>query len=266
MKQPKVARIKSADRVRDSVTWNETEISVAHPAGRTATPLHIQVAQKLATEIFQRRRRPGDILPSEQEMSQSLSLSRSAVREAIRILVAKGLVEPRPKRGTCITEKTEWNLLDPDVLAWMFASGPDEELVRNLFELRLILEPAVAALAASRRTVGHLSKMFTALDVMDKETLSSEAGRQADKDFHAALMTAAGNDQLSSLNATIGASIALSTRYKLEHNVLGDDPVLAHRAVYEAIESGDVDEARWRMESLIRQAMKDIVKRPARNS
>jgi DNA-binding FadR family transcriptional regulator len=246
---------------RQVVTW-DTEAGEGQPAtGRNSSRLHDMLAQKLASEIIAGHRLPGDVLPTELDMSISLGISRTAVREAMRILAAKGLIEPRPKRGTCVTEKTTWNLLDPDVIGWMFANEPDERLVRNLFELRLIIEPAAAALAALRRNVTHLAAMFRALEVMDRDTLFTESGRQADKDFHAALLAAADNDQLASLNASIGASVALSTRYKIEQDVLGPDPVAAHRVVYDAIERGDAAEARWCMESLIRQAMKDIVKR-----
>lgn len=231
-------------------------------AGRTSSRLHDMLAQKLATEIIAGHRLPGDVLPTELDMSISLGISRTAVREAMRILSAKGLIEPRPKRGTCVNEKSAWNLLDPDVIGWMFADTPDDRLVRNLFELRLIIEPAAAALAAQRRTVTHLAAMLRALDIMDRDTLFTESGRQADKDFHAALLAAADNDQLTSLNASIGASVALSTRYKIEQDVLGPDPVAAHRVVYDAIERSDAAEARWCMELLIRQAMKDIVQRP----
>jgi DNA-binding FadR family transcriptional regulator len=250
-----------AQKRRQIVTWDSDTGDGQAPAGRSASRLHDLLAQKLATEIISGHRLPGDVLPTELDMSISLGISRTAVREAMRILTSKGLVEPRPKRGTCVTEQTAWNLLDPDVIGWMFANEPDDRLVRNLFELRLIIEPAAAALAAQRRNVTHLAHMFRALEIMDRDTLLTESGRQADKDFHAALLAAADNDQLASLNASIGTSVALSTRYKIEHDVLGSDPVAAHRAVYDAIAHGDPAEARWCMESLIRQASKDIVKR-----
>ncbi|WP_443751339.1 FadR/GntR family transcriptional regulator [Asticcacaulis solisilvae] len=251
-----------APKRRQVVTWDTEAGEGQAVAGRNSSRLHDLLAQKLAEEIISGRRLPGDVLPTELDMSISLGISRTAVREAMRILAAKGLIEPRPKRGTCVTEKTTWNMLDPDVIRWMFANEPDERLVRNLFELRLIIEPAAAGLAALRRNVTHLAAMFRALEVMDRDTLFTESGLQADKDFHAALLAAADNDQLTSLNTSIGMSVALSTRYKIELGILGAEPVAAHRAVYEAIERGDAAEARWCMESLIRQAMKDIAKRP----
>ena len=221
--------------------------------------LHTQLAQKLGIDILGQRWLPGEILPSEIDMANIYAISRSAVREAIRTLAAKGMVEPRRRRGTCVTERTKWNMLDPDVLSWMFASKHDDMLVKNLFEMRLILEPAAARLAAQRRNDSHLAAMSNALKVMAQETLLTEVGLQADIDFHAALMAAAGNEQLAALNASIGATVALSNRYKIEHNILGRDPVPAHLAVYEAIERGDAEEAHWCMQYLVRLAVKDLL-------
>ena len=221
--------------------------------------LHTQLAQKLGIDILGRKWLPGDILPSEIDLANTYAISRPAVREAIRTLAAKGMVEPRRRRGTCVTERVKWNMLDPDVLSWMFATKPDEILVKNLFEMRLILEPAAARLAAQRRTDAHLDAMSNALTIMGRETLLTEVGLQADIDFHAALMAAAGNEQLGALNASIGATVALSNRYKIAHNILGRDPVPAHMAVYEAILNRDAEEAHWCMQYLVRLAVKDLL-------
>ncbi|MDI7776631.1 FadR/GntR family transcriptional regulator [Asticcacaulis sp. EMRT-3] len=221
--------------------------------------LHTQLAQKLGIDILGRRWLPGEVLPSEIDMANMYAISRSAVREAIRTLAAKGIVEPRRKRGTCVTDRAQWNMLDPVVLSWMFASTPDEQLVKNLFEMRLILEPAAARLAAQRRTDAHLDAMSEALKGMARHTLLTDAGLQADMDFHSALMAAAGNEQLSALNASIGATVALSTRYKIRHNLLGRDPVPAHLAVFEAIQQRDAEEAHWCMQYLVRLAVKDLL-------
>lgn len=249
-------------RTRLSSAWNLNGVNAEASNLKIKGRLHTQLAEKLGTEILQRKWLPGQVLPSEVDLANSLSISRTAVREAIRTLAAKGMVEARPKRGTCVTERIKWNLLDPDVLNWMFASEPDEVLVRNLFEIRLVLEPAAARFAAQRRSTSHLAAMSQALITMDRKTLLTEEGLQADIDFHAALMAAAGNEQLSTLNASIGATVALSTRYKIQHNILGRDPVPAHLAVYEAIERRDAEEAHWCMQYLVRLAVKDLLKHP----
>jgi len=223
------------------------------PQGR----LHGALAHKLGVDILSGVYPPGRILLNEVESSSALDISRSAYREAIRILAAKGMVESRPKTGTRVTEKTRWNILDPEVLRWMFETEPTESFILDLFELRLITEPAAAALAAQRRTDEQLRVMDEALTVMAAETLATEAGRQADLDFHDTLMQATGNEALASLSSSISAAVAWSTRYKQRLKALERDPVPDHRAVYEAIARADASDARWCMESLVRLALHD---------
>ncbi len=219
--------------------------------------LHGALAHRLGVDILRGVHPSGETLPNEIQSSSTLDISRSAYREAIRILAAKGMVESRPKTGTRVTERARWNLLDPDVLRWMFEAEPSEAFILDLFELRLITEPAAAALAAQRRTDVHLRDMDAALIVMGEETLATEAGRQADLDFHDALMRATGNEALASLSSSIGAAVAWSTRYKQRVKALERDPVPDHRAVYEAIARGNAPDAHWCMESLVRLALRD---------
>ena len=98
-----------------------------------------------------------------------------------------------------------WNLLDPDVLAWLFSGVPSPEVLHGLFELRTIVEPAAAALAASRRTQAHLVEMRRALDAMTLHTLNKPEGREADKAFHAALLAATANPFVISLTNGVTA-------------------------------------------------------------
>jgi len=115
--------------------------------------------------------------------TESLGVSRAAYREAVQTLIAKGLVESRPKAGTRVLPRDRWNLLDPDVLAWAFAREPDQRLIDSLFELRGIIEPASAALAAERRSREDLQQMKSGLALMRRHTLATEEGRQGDRQF-----------------------------------------------------------------------------------
>ncbi len=115
----------------------------------TGRRLHGAIAHKLGAAIVSGEYRPGDTLSGEVAFSEALDVSRSAYREAVQVLSAKGLVESRPKTGTRVLPRNRWNLLDPDVLAWAFSGEPDIHFVRSLFELRSIVEPAAARLAAS---------------------------------------------------------------------------------------------------------------------
>ena len=120
-----------------------------------APRIHGTIARKIGIEIVGGIRRPGDILDGEIEASEELGISRTAYREAIRILAAKGLVESRPKAGTRITSRNRWNLLDPDILAWTFEGEPDTQFIVDLFELREVIEPAAAAIATSPKGPTH---------------------------------------------------------------------------------------------------------------
>jgi DNA-binding FadR family transcriptional regulator len=222
--------------------------------------LHGALAHRLGVDILRGTFKSGEILPNEIESSSKLDISRSAYREAIRILAAKGMVESRPKTGTRVTERERWNLLDPEVLGWMFETEPSQDFIKALFELRLITEPAAAELAAIRRTDEQVETMRSSLEIMKRDTLQTETGRRADLEFHHALIQATCNEALASLSSSIEAAVSWTTRYKARHNALTRDPVPDHERVFEAIERRDAGGARWCMESLIRMAQEDTQK------
>src|SRR5215472_5922187 len=129
-----------------------------------ALRLHGTIARQLGIAILAGDHKPGDLLDSEISASEQFAVSRTAYREAVRILAAKGLVDARPKVGTRINPQWKWNLLDPDVLEWTFESEPDVALLNSLFELRNVVESAAAGLAATRRSAAHLKAMRAALE------------------------------------------------------------------------------------------------------
>jgi DNA-binding FadR family transcriptional regulator len=147
----------------------------------------------LGTDIVSGVYPPGTVLSSEVEFAEALDVSRGALREAMQVLAAKGLVESRPKAGTKVLPRTRWNLLDPDVLAWAFSGEPDPVLVRGIFELRAVVEPAAARFAAQRRDREDLRAMKDALATMRRHTLATDAGKAADRDFHDAILRATRN-------------------------------------------------------------------------
>lgn len=222
--------------------------------------IHGKVARELGTAIVSGRYRPGEILYGEIDASDRLKVSRTAYREAIRILAAKGLVESRPKVGTRVSPQAEWHLLDPDVLGWMFDSDPNEALLESLFELRKIIEPEAAALAARRRSDHHLASMSTSLRDMGAHTLLTEAGRLADRNFHAALLSASGNAFLMSLTSGVSAAISWTTVYKQRMMPRHRDPVPDHERVYEAVAARDAESARRAMMNLVDMAFLDASK------
>jgi len=225
--------------------------------GRNSLRLHGTVARDLGISIVSGRHQPGDVLEGEIEASDRLNVSRTAYREAVRILAAKGLVEARPKTGTRVNSREKWHLLDPDVLSWIFKHEPDEHLVHSLFELRRVVEPAAAQLAAERRTTDQIETMRVALEAMAEHTLATETGRRADQDFHAALLTASGNPFLVSLSSGVSAAVAWTTIFKQRLGPLHRDPVPDHWRVYEAIAASDPQAAHTAMTQLVDLALLD---------
>ncbi|XJJ66527.1 FCD domain-containing protein [Novosphingobium sp. BL-8A] len=232
----------------------------ARPADEARGPgrrLHGAIAHKLGTAILSGKYAPGDILSGEVAFAEELQVSRSAYREAIQVLTAKGLVASRPKAGTRVLPRDRWNLLDPEVLGWAFAGEPDIEFVRSLFELRAIVEPAAARLAAQRRDKNDLKTMKDALAAMRRHTLTTEAGRAADRDFHNAILQATRNDALLVLSASIGAAVNWTTQFKQRARALPRNPIPDHVRVYDAIAAGDAAGAAEAMNVLVDLALED---------
>ncbi|MBB4154343.1 DNA-binding FadR family transcriptional regulator [Sphingomonas jinjuensis] len=230
-------------------------------ARKSGRRLRGAVAQHLGRAIVTGIFQPGDIMPGEVAHAEALAVSRGAYREAIQTLIAKGLVESKPKAGTRVQPRHRWNLLDPDVLDWAFAAIPDQRLVRSLFELREAIEPVAARLAAERRTKPELRTMREALATMTRLTIGTEAGQQADREFHVSILHASQNDALIALAPSISASIRLTTRLRQRELTMPRDSIPDHRSVYDAIADGDSAAATVAMTTLIRNALKDLQER-----
>jgi DNA-binding FadR family transcriptional regulator len=220
--------------------------------------IHGAIASEIGLSIVSGRLRPGHVLEGEVEASSRRKVSRTAYREAMRILSAKGLVHSRPRTGTRVSPVTDWHLLDPDVLTWLFSAIPKPEVLHSLFELRTVVEPAAAALAATRRTQSHLTEMRRALDDMTRHTLHKREGRDADKAFHAALLAATANPFVISLTNGVTAAVNALTEFKQRLARIKRDPVPDHLRVYDAIAAKDPDAARDAMTRLIRLAVLDV--------
>lgn len=220
--------------------------------------IHQAIAQQLGTAILSGEYKPGDALSGEIEQALALGISRTPYREAIRILVAKGLLESRPKAGTRVTPRDRWNLLDPDVLAWMFMGTPDVTFIQDLFELRGLLEPAAAELAAKRRTTEQLDGMALALESMRQQGLSRPEGQAADRQFHRLILAASGNLALASLASSVGAAVQWTTDFKQRGKAKPRNPLPEHEAVYHAVAESDPARARAAMAELIGLALDDM--------
>ena len=221
--------------------------------------LHGSIAQEIGTAILTGRYQPNDLLPNEVTFSEKLQVSRTAYREAVRILAAKGLVTSRPKAGTRVSPRRSWHVLDPDVLRWIFENGaPDPAFLQELFELRQIVEPAAAALAAERHTAEDIEELRAALEGMERHGLAIEAGRDADRLFHELILRATGNGALGTLAPGIASAVRWTTMFKARDGHMPRDPLPEHIRVFEAIERRDPAAARRAMGELVGLALNDI--------
>jgi DNA-binding FadR family transcriptional regulator len=220
-------------------------------------PAHSAVARDIGIAIVTGRYTPGSILPGEHELAEQRGISRGVVREALRMLSAKGLLDSRPKTGTRVRQRAEWNLLDPDLLAWMFEAEPPVSFVRSLFQLRMIIEPAAAELAATTRTSRQVSGIGHALEEMYAHGLGSPIGQAADQRFHHIILEATENELLVSLAGTIGAAVRWTTIYKHRQPVPPSDSMPQHQRLFDAIAASNPAAAREATIALIEQAEND---------
>jgi DNA-binding FadR family transcriptional regulator len=232
--------------------------TAGRPARQRPVPIHIALAHDIGKSIVAGRLRPGHVLQGELEASEDRQVSRTAYREALRMLGAKGLIHSRPRAGTRVSDTSDWHLLDPDVLSWIFMETPQPSVLHALFELRTIIEPAAARLAARRRNSRHLQRMQVALDGMRRNTLHHAEGRDADQAFHAAILAATANPFLISLTNGVTAAVDGLTQYKLRLQKVERNPVADHARVFDAIAARDGDAAHAAMTQLIRLAIQDM--------
>ena len=229
-----------------------TRFGVERPKG-----IHSGIAHDLGIAIVSGKFPPGTLLSAEERFSAENKVSRGTYREAIRILAAKGLVYSRTKSGTRVRERSSWNMLDLDVLAWMFESQPSEAFVRGIFELRSIVEPGAAALAAQRRDGRELARMGHALQEMERLGLQSAEGRAADQTFHYLILEATRNEPLITLSSSIAAAVEWTTMFARREKRKLRNPMPDHFAVYDAIVRADAEAARRQMAQLVANAFTD---------
>lgn len=201
---------------------------------------------------------PGEPLPREIEFCAEFGVSRSAYREAVRALAAKGLVASRARTGTRVLPHDAWSFLDPEIVRWFFAHGdPPEYFLQGLYELREVIEPQAAALAAARRSVRDLEGFEAALDGMAQHEIGSLAWRTADGAFHHRLLCATGNLVLTSLASGICAAVHHTTEFKYRHERCDRDPLVEHREVFDLIAARDAPGARDAMARLVSLAREE---------
>ncbi|WP_334174232.1 FadR/GntR family transcriptional regulator [Pseudoxanthobacter sp.] len=185
---------------------------------------------------------PDTLLPRESELMERYSASRTSVREAIKVLAAKGLVETRQKIGTRVRARDQWNIFDADVLAWHDFNEDGDEVLKDLIEMRQIVEPPAARFAAGRATLDDIAAIGQAWEAMRAATGDPAAYTRADVSFHMAVFRASHNLLLKRFAHIVANFLQISFRIQQEALVGDeqlDDDVAVHREIFEAINRGD---------------------------
>lgn len=211
--------------------------------------LHGELVHDFGVRILRGDLLPGDPLPTETGTDAAPDVSRTVLRETIKVLAAKGLVVSRPKTGTHVRDRAYWNLMDPDVLAWRLETDPGDGFFVDVFELRRLIEPAAAALAAERANPEEIAGLETAFAEME-----TNVGRNpgeyiaADLRFHELILIACHNELLGHLGSTLRATFRASfTRT----NASAEQTLPMHAVVLDAIRASDGPAAEAAMLDLI---------------
>lgn len=221
--------------------------------GRTVRPasrVHARLAAAIGELILNGTYPPGSLLPNEAEWGRRFKASRTAVREAIKTLNGKGLLVSRPKIGSRVEPRERWNLLDRDVLAWHRAAMDETTFLKSLQEVRRILEPGVAVLAAARRSASQLQALEAALAAMRSATSPAEMVK-ADVEFHLSLLAAANNELLAPFAIIIEQALAAMFDYTTRHTAHPEVVLPLHTHVVSAIAAQSQDKARQAMTALL---------------
>jgi DNA-binding FadR family transcriptional regulator len=213
--------------------------------------LHGQVVDELGRQIVSGTVLPGASLPTEPNLSEQFGVSRVVIREAIKSLAAKGMVVVGPSIGTRVLPPDQWRLLDPDVLAWHASGELNAKVVADLIELRRIIEPQAARLAAQRAQPADLAAIRKAYRDMAGAVAGQGDYVVADTAFHTAVLTASHNQFLCQLQGALAQILSLSFSLSAQHPNAASSSLPFHESLLICIEANDADGAAAIVETMI---------------
>lgn len=220
-----------------------------------------QVLHDLGLQIATGKVQPGDSIPQESLLCEQMGVSRTVIREAIKSLAAKGLVESRAKRGTIVRPSNDWNHLDAEVIHWQAVSDQSGQSLLQLTEFRQTMEPAAAAMAAERASEEQLQQIVAAFnDMKESAPTDPEAFLAADIQFHTAILHATGNRYFAPVANAISASLEASIRVTNSKSADNVSSIPAHQLVMQAICDRNPTLARETMTSMLSDAQQRIEK------
>lgn len=210
-----------------------------------------QVAAALGLRIAVGDQPPGAALPPEDVLVEEFGTSRTVIREAVKMLTAKGLVSTRPRRGTIVLPESDWNLADPDILSWLLHRKNVLPLILEFAEIRLAIEPAASALAARVADDDALVEMKAALNRMRDAAVGEDDPLDADIAFHVSILSATRNRFFWSLRFMVEVALRFSIRISNQTKGVDRASVDDHERILDAVIAGDPQAAEASMRSLI---------------
>jgi DNA-binding FadR family transcriptional regulator len=217
-----------------------------------------KVVQRIGQDIISGKLKPAQTLPNEADLCDQLGVSRSVLREAIRVLISKGLLEKKSRLGTRVCAADAWSLLDSAVLTWMSAVDPPDRFVRELFELRRAIEPAVAALAAACITDDELALLEESHREMIAAGDDPELFFEPDFRFHQIIFRSVNNSLMQALGRIVMQALETNLRLSLPAPLGQQRSIPLHRAVLEAMRHHLPEAARMATVCLINNAEEDV--------
>ncbi|MBI4873073.1 MAG: FadR family transcriptional regulator [Acidobacteria bacterium] len=216
--------------------------------------LHHQVTRHLALRVIQAERRSSPAaFPNETVLCGELGVSRTVLRESMKVLADKGMVQMRPRAGTCARPRSDWHLLDPDILAWQAELEPDGRFLRDLCEVLLAIEPTAAGFAALRATGEEIARIALCLEKCEGAPADEIVG--LDLEFHSAVVEASHNPLLTKLSATIRGPFRTALGYTSRFPANVALRIEAHRVLLDALRHRDPLASRAAAEQVVGLAM-----------
>jgi len=216
------------------------------------------VTAAIGADICGGRFPPGTVLPRESDLCATYGVSRTVIRESLKVLETKGLVHGRPRVGTLVLDRSEWNVLDAQILEWM---GPDvlsAELLSSILEARRTVEPAAAFLAASRATAQEIADLERACDEMGDAEGDLEVFTAADTRFHETLLRASHNKVFQQLSSIIHAALSHALHASNRAAVKRDEALHVHRDLVDALRMRDAARAEACSRNILDLAARDL--------
>jgi len=202
-----------------------------------------QLVQELGKLILQGKYSVGGSFPSEAELSAEFDISRTATREAVKMLTAKGLISSRPRKGITVLDIKQWNLFDADILQWILLGKPDLYMLRHFQQLRLAIEPEAAFLAAEHAGPDDIILIENALKRMKQAHEGYDDTHEADIDFHKSVLVASNNPFFSQLTHFIEIALKINIRFTKRLRAVTEDEYQTHADILSHIKNKDTQAA-----------------------